>query len=237
MGENEVDSSTESENRPGIETPEALTKCHRRTTCAAEAVELPVSSDEGLEWSSEMVCRSCSKGVGLRADRSDIDDDLICHDRLEDRMTEAELWQQLERELYQREAGEGMGNGPKDIPGEGAAAMAKVGEAGTDVNGRSAPRMKEAHRFFPPGMIMHIVAVPRAPEAESHDNSSCSSSASSSESEHAAEPAVRIFLTPRSLYGKIRLSKSMISDHFMPVYRRQMEKLIRELEEEEAGSF
>lgn len=230
---NEVDDGPESENRSGIQTPEPLITCHHRTTSVAEAVELPISSDEGLEWSSEIDCPSCSKGLDPHVDGSDIGDDVIGHDQLEDRMTEVELWQQLERELYNRETEEGEADVAREIREEEAAAMAEVGEADTIPNGRSGQQKKEAHRFFPPGRIMHIVTISHVPESQSNDSPH---SSSSSESENGMEDEVGIFLTPRSLYSKIRLSHSMIKDHFMPVYRRQIEKLIKQLEkEEEAG--
>lgn len=230
-----VNNDPELETCSGIQIPEPLITCHHRTTSIAEAVELPVSSDEGLEWSSEMDCPSCSKGLDPHADGSDIGDDLIGHDRLEDRMTEVELWQQLERELYDRETKDGEVDVAREIREEEAAAMAEVGDAEMIPGGSSGPQKKEAHRFFPPGRIMHIVTIPCAPKTESDD--SPRSSSSSSESENGVEAEVGIFLTPRSLYSKIRLSQSMINDHFMPVYRRQIERLIRQLEEEEeAGS-
>ncbi|KAK4788642.1 hypothetical protein SAY86_019961 [Trapa natans] len=228
---NEVDDSLELENM--IETPKPLIACHRRTTSIAEAVELPVSSDEGLEWSSEIDCPSCSKGLDLQADDGDIDDELIDHDQLEGRMTEVELWQQLEHELYKKETEEGETDVAREFREEEAAAMAEVGEAESIHNGISGQQKKEAHRFFPPGRIMHIVTISHTPETVSDDSSQ--SSTSSTESENVVEDEVGIFLTPRSLYSKIRLSHSMINDHFMPVYRRQMEKLIKQLEKEEAG--
>ncbi|OWM86061.1 hypothetical protein CDL15_Pgr027287 [Punica granatum] len=232
-GTDEVGNGPESETRLGIETSEPLISCHHRTTSITEAVELPVSSDEGLEWSSERDCPSCSKGMSPHADGSDLGDDLIGHDRVEDRMTEVELWQQLEHELYDREREEGEADVVREIREQEAAAIAEVGEEETGLSGRSGPQTKEAHRFFPPGKIMHIVTIPRVPESEGDDSSH--SSSSSVESENGVEAEVGIFLTPRSLYSKIRLSQLMISDHFMPVYRRQIERLIRELEKQEAG--
>jgi hypothetical protein len=43
---------------------------------------------------------------------------------------------------------------------------------------------------------------------------------------------VGLFLTDRSLYGKVRLSRTMVFDHFMPTYKRAMENLIEQLERE-----
>ncbi|KAF2300943.1 hypothetical protein GH714_018481 [Hevea brasiliensis] len=114
----------------------------------------------------------------------------------------------------------------KEIREEEAAAMAEVGMSQSE---STAPETKEVHRFFPPGKIMHIVTLP----FDSAENEVDSLSSSDSENtQPLGEAEVGIFVTPRSLYGKLRLSQTMISDHFMPVYRRQIEKLIKELEQE-----
>ncbi|XP_030544934.1 uncharacterized protein LOC115751136 isoform X4 [Rhodamnia argentea] len=188
-------------------------------------VEFPVSSAEGIEWTSEIEC-SCSEEVNEDADGDADGDDgegLTCDDRHEDRMTEVELWQQLEHDLYSRRDGQET-DVEKEIREEEAAAMAEVGEAQPE---SSATEIKEAHRFFPPGKIMHIITL-LSDEAESD-------TPNTSESDTSLESEVGIFLTPRSLYSKIRLSQTMIADHFMPVYRRQIEKLIGELEKEGVG--
>lgn len=206
---------------------ERLLSYQRKTTgkTMTGTVELPVSSAEGIEWTSEIEC-SCSEEVNEDAD-GDVDgddgEDLTCDNRNEDRMSEVELWQQLEHDLYSRRDGEEM-DVEKEIREEEAAAMAEVGEAQPE---SSATEIKEAHRFFPPGKIMHIITL-LSDEAESD-------TPNTSESDTSLESEVGIFLTPRSLYSKIRLSQTMIADHFMPVYRRQIEKLIEELEKEGGG--
>ncbi|KAF2300926.1 hypothetical protein GH714_018347 [Hevea brasiliensis] len=104
-----------------------------------------------------------------------------------------------------------------------------MAEVGMSQSESTAPETKEVHRFFPPGKIMHIVTLP----FDSAENEVDSLSSSDSENtQPLGEAEVGIFVTPRSLYGKLRLSQTMISDHFMPVYRRQIEKLIKELEQE-----
>ncbi|CAN6279807.1 unnamed protein product [Urochloa humidicola] len=47
-----------------------------------------------------------------------------------------------------------------------------------------------------------------------------------------SQSSIGIFLTPRSLYGKQRLSKMMINGHYMPIYRRNTEQLISEVEKD-----
>ncbi|KAJ0537210.1 putative fungal lipase-like domain, mono-/di-acylglycerol lipase, alpha/Beta hydrolase [Helianthus annuus] len=145
----------------------------------------------------------------------------------EDRMTEFELWEQLEHELYDQSEGQEEADVAKEMREEEEAAIAEGGKNPT-------PETKEAHRFFPAGKIMHIVTIPQVAERGTDDEAS-SSESDDDERNRVVEDRVGLFLTPRSLYSKIRLSRSMITDHFMPVYRRQIEKLIRELEKDDTS--
>ncbi|CAJ1950741.1 unnamed protein product [Sphenostylis stenocarpa] len=184
-------------------------------------MNLPVSSSIE-EWSSEIECgnESCSD-TELDVDHGD-GQNVMDHDRYEDQMSEVDLWHQLEHELY---------DGPeveetdvvKEIREEEAAIADEVDQAQS-----SASVMKEIHRFFPPGKIMHIVTLHSDTEHENDD----SPTSASSDSSELDETKIGIYLTSRSLYSKLRLSQRMIKDHFMPVYRRQIERLIKELEEE-----
>lgn len=190
----------------------------------SENVELPLSSPEGLQWNSGIGC-SYSEARHIQ-NELDVDvadgEDLIESPRNEDLVNEVELWHQLEHELYDR--AEGPGDVEKEIREEEKAAMEEVGA--TEPEGL-APEVKEVHRFFPPGKIMHLISLQ---EEVVEDEGSVSSSDSGSR--QSIEGKVGIFLTPRALYSKLRLSHSMISDHLMPLYKRQMEKVIRELENE-----
>ncbi|KAJ9190414.1 hypothetical protein P3X46_001620 [Hevea brasiliensis] len=204
-----------------LETSEPLISPKNTTR---EAIEVPVTSGE-TEWTSEIECCSDEMAKHLDID-ADLDggEDFRSNTR-EDRINEVELWQQLEHELYERADGE-HADLAKEIREEEAAAMAEVGMSQSE---STAPETKEVHRFFPPGKIMHIVTLP----FDSAENEVDSLSSSDSENtQPLGEAEVGIFVTPRSLYGKLRLSQTMISDHFMPVYRRQIEKLIKELEQE-----
>ncbi|XWS14130.1 hypothetical protein CRYUN_Cryun36dG0096900 [Craigia yunnanensis] len=78
-------------------------------------------------------------------------------------------------------------------------------------------------RFYPPGRILHIVSVPSSDAADVDDGSN---------DEH-----VGIYETPRELYRKIRLSRKMINDHYMPMYEKMMELLISEVEKDEMYSY
>ncbi|XP_022641696.1 uncharacterized protein LOC106774282 isoform X2 [Vigna radiata var. radiata] len=185
----------------------------------AKNMNLPVSSSIE-EWSSEIECgNESSSDTEVDVDHGDRQN-LMDHDRYDDQMSEVELWHQLENELY---------DGPeveetdvvKEIREEEA--THEVEEAQSSV-----PETKEVYRFFPPGKIMHIVTLHSDTEHENDD----SPTYASSDSSELDETKIGIFLTSRSLYSKLRLSQRMISDHFMPVYRRQIERLIKELEQE-----
>ena len=79
---------------------------------------------------------------------------------------------------------------------------------------------QDPHQLYPPGRIMHMVELP-APEG-----------LSTGEQCHQHE-VVAIYETPRSMYGKIRLARTMIRDHYMPRYIEAMEMLIDKLAEDE----
>jgi hypothetical protein len=72
--------------------------------------------------------------------------------------------------------------------------------------------------FFPPGRIMHLVG-PRPIKSEiQHEDS---------------EPQqIGLYYTKRNLYGKIRLSRTMVHDHYMPTYKRVIESIIVQFETE-----
>ncbi|GAA0186168.1 hypothetical protein Leryth_012591 [Lithospermum erythrorhizon] len=191
-------------------------------TTATETGEFPVSSAEAMIWNSENVRDEITEESVM--DNLVDNEDLTDHDRLEDRMTEVELWQQLEHELYDEGDAEET-DVIKEIRDE-EAAIAKMSE---NQPGGSVPDTKEAHRFFPPGKVMHIITDFSEEIHQEGDNGETSDTADNS---YPTEENVGMFLTPRSLYSKIRLSKTMISDHYMPVYRRKIEKIIKELEAE-----
>ncbi|KAK6796035.1 hypothetical protein RDI58_009490 [Solanum bulbocastanum] len=190
-------------------------------TRSTTVMELPVSSTEGVTWNSE-IDQSFADGINVH---NSLDPDLDDSEHgPEDRMTEIEMWQQLEHELYDQSEGET--DVAKEIREEEAAAIAESGQSSSE---SSVPNTKEVHRFFPPGKIMHIVTL----LSEEVDHESDSDTLSKDHNQP-KDTKVGIFLTPRSLYSKIRLSQTMISDHFMPVYRRQIEKLTRDLENNDA---
>lgn len=191
------------------------------TETTAETTETVTS-----EAVSEVVQSSVSvavDGVDLVDDKGDSDDDIVDHHGDEDRMTDVELWQQLESELYRKREGE-----EDDIVEEMAESTIaeEVGGVAEDVLSET----KEVHRFYPPGKIMHILfsSSEEAVRGEEPEDDV---------TDGEAQSILGIFLTPRSLYGKLRLSKMMINDHYMPIYRRNIEQLIAELEKDSSDQI
>ncbi|CAI9114441.1 OLC1v1015167C2 [Oldenlandia corymbosa var. corymbosa] len=210
------------EGRDSLESSALRGETSDETTSIVESSELPVSTSERTMWSSEICTDDMTSDVHTFVDDGE---DVLDHDRHQDRMTEVELWQQLEQELYDHDESE-ESEVVKEFREEEAAAIAEASDTESE---SSVPNTTEVHRFFPPGKIMHIVTLLSDVE---HEGDSSTSSSSGSDDNEPAEPKVGIFLTSRTLYSKVRLSHTMIADHFMPVYRRQMERLIKELEEE-----
>ncbi|XP_004510512.1 uncharacterized protein [Cicer arietinum] len=198
--------------------------CSPKKGINAKSMNLPVSSSVD-EWSSEIECVNESRADAEGDDDFHLSENMMDHERYEDQMSEVELWHQLEHELYDRPEGEEE-DVVKEIREEEEAAITEV--VGQTRNS-SVPEMKEVHRFFPPGKIMHIVTLHSDSTEFESDGSPSSTSSDDSQPD---ETKIGIFLTSRSLYSKLRLSQTMISDHFMPIYRKQIERLIKELEEE-----
>ncbi|KAL3618205.1 hypothetical protein CASFOL_038526 [Castilleja foliolosa] len=171
-----------------------------------------------VEETTTAVIENSTSEITLAVD-DDIDDDVMDQLEDEDRLTEVELWQQIERELYEQSEGDLV---KEEIREEEAI----IDDSQTE---SLIPNTKEVHRFFPAGKIMHIVTLVSDDDVVGRESDDSSSGGSDRDEE---EDTVAIFLTPRSVYCKLRLSKRMIADHFMPVYRRQIEKLIRVLEDE-----
>ncbi|KAF3456283.1 hypothetical protein FNV43_RR00933 [Rhamnella rubrinervis] len=173
---------------------------------------------------SKVECSSSSGGSGH--DDTDEEEQLIPVEvvtaaaTVED-ITEGELWYELEKELQRREieadinAQEEEAAVAKEITEE-ENLLADAAESNKPITSTEAT---ENHHFYPPGRIMHIISVP-------------SSDSVNLDTDEHKEEQVGIYETPRDLYNKLRLSKTMINDHYMPMYKKMMELLIRELENE-----
>lgn len=182
----------------------------------------------------------CRSGGGLDHNDTDEDEPLIGMDggittSTADEFVGSELWYELEKELKRQES-------EVDLHGhaEEAAAAKEISEqenviaADVSSESRSAISSSDASenlRFYPPGRIMHIVAIPSPDAAVLNDRDGDDDRDGSNNSK------VRIYETPRELYSKIRLSRTMINDHYMPMYRKMMELLIIELEKEKDCNF
>ncbi|XP_020241711.1 uncharacterized protein LOC109820062 isoform X2 [Asparagus officinalis] len=138
-------------------------------------------------------------------------------------MTEGELWFELEKELDGHDE-------HIQARKEEAAAVKEIIEEETGVLKEAVENKQpatldsmETHRFYPPGRIMHMVVASRE-------------DANSSEGVVGEEGTLGIYETPRDLYNKIRLSPTMINDHYMPMYKKTMELLIEKLGEDESAT-
>lgn len=220
--------ATLSNSEHQLDSSEAMSQVRPETSDPLLATTSSDSTDEVIsgKWKSEAECSIYSETTD-RLGATDLDE---CEDpaeieTLEERMTEAELWQQLEHDLYHDDSPElpEEADVAKEIKEEEEAVIAEAGVAQPEIR---SPQMKESHRFLPPGKIMHIVTVRPEANEEEEDGSTPERPETG---ETVEEGRVGVFLTPRSLYSKVRLSQRMISDHFMPVYRRQIERLIQEL--------
>ncbi|KAK3136739.1 hypothetical protein QOZ80_5BG0441700 [Eleusine coracana subsp. coracana] len=85
------------------------------------------------------------------------------------------------------------------------------------VQSSSAPS-REPCQLFPPGRILHMVGSPATEPCISGQTG--------------AEDVVTLYETPRHLYSKIRLARSMIREHYMPKYIKTIELLINRLAKE-----
>ncbi|KAL9161280.1 hypothetical protein ABFS82_07G010700 [Erythranthe guttata] len=132
-------------------------------------------------------------------------------------ITEGQLWYELEKELsgVHAEIQEEEEAVAKEITEE-EKVFADGVESYTPISSFDAC---DSYKFYPPGRIMHIVSVPSL--LESGDDVA-----------PPAEEKVGIYETPRELYSKLRLSRTMINDHYMPMYKKMMELLIKQLEDE-----
>ncbi|KDP27851.1 hypothetical protein JCGZ_18931 [Jatropha curcas] len=169
----------------------------------------------------------CNSSGGSGHDDTEEDEPLISHDRvisssnIED-VTEGELWYELEKELQRQEnevdirAQEEEAAAAKEITEE-ENVLANAAESKNPITPAD---VLDNHQFYPPGRIMHIVSTPSSDTANLNND-------------EPTEERAGIYETPRELYSKIRLSRTMINDHYMPMYKKMMELLIKELENHE----
>ncbi|KAK4425911.1 Sn1-specific diacylglycerol lipase alpha [Sesamum alatum] len=167
-----------------------------------------------------------SSDSGTTHDETDEDEDLVQVEKVVttstiEEITEGQLWYELEKELKRQgsevdaQVQEEEDAVAKEITEE-EKVFADAVESHTPI---SSSDVSDNHHFYPPGRIMHIISVPPTDSTDqSHDD--------------LAEEQVGIYETPRELYSKLRLSRTMINDHYMPMYKKMMELLIKQLEDE-----
>lgn len=149
-------------------------------------------------------------------------------------ITEGELWYELEKELHsegaEKRAREAEAAVAKEIIEEENEVRKEAADDGAHSSDQTqAQTLPEGQqRFYPPGRIMHMVVLPPCVSESAGDEVDASVITE--------ELGVGIYETPRELYSRIRLSKSMINDHYMPMYKKIMEMLIEKFAKgEEVG--
>ncbi|KAF9622708.1 hypothetical protein IFM89_032888 [Coptis chinensis] len=188
-----------------------------RTSDALEIEEVARDTDEG---EPDYVCSRSGLEQDETEEYESIQVERVSTSAAED-ITEGELWYELERELHRQE-------GEADVQAreeEAAAAKEITEEENVLVDAVEHKKPEaivdalETQHFYPPGRIMHIVYIPPSDDTDCDDSP--------------VEGHIGIYETPRDLYSKLRLSRTMINDHYMPMYKKMMEMLISELEKEE----
>ncbi|KAI5065303.1 hypothetical protein GOP47_0019998 [Adiantum capillus-veneris] len=171
----------------------------------------------------------------------DDDDEMRIGGKMEGRgdFTEEDLLQHLEQELdRQREACISERQEEEEVAKrltqeEEEKVAATTAEAGSNcIVVDSGAHGRELNRFFPPGRIIHLLAFDLE-KTGGEDEESTSAPLTSEQA--VSDPRVShvgLYLTDRTLYGKVRLSRTMVNDHYMPNYKRTMEALVRDLESE-----
>ncbi|KAL1191798.1 hypothetical protein V5N11_033670 [Cardamine amara subsp. amara] len=222
-------------NSKVTDLPEASAIIPERRSTEALLAETVVIDRKGHKRTEHC---SSSSSESERDDTEEEEEPLISIDQviaetssIEEDVTEGELWDELDKELTRQE------NERDSEAMEEEAAVAKeiteeetvITGGGDSSNGQnqspvsaSSVDLIENQRFYPPGKIMHIVSVTET-ESETERDEAVVVGTTTVE-------RVKIYETPRELYRKIRLSRTMINDHYMPMYKKMMELLITELE-------
>uniref|UniRef100_A0A1J3CES8 Sn1-specific diacylglycerol lipase alpha n=1 Tax=Noccaea caerulescens TaxID=107243 RepID=A0A1J3CES8_NOCCA len=224
-------------NSKVTDLPEASAiKPDRRSTEALLAETIVIGRKEHCSSSS-----SDSDRDDQEEEDEDEEEPLISIDQVitetssvEEDVTEGELWDEIDKELTRHEnernseAMEEEAAAAKEITEEETVITGGSGDTSTGENHQSPVSASstdfiESQRFYPPGKIMHIVSVTETESETERDEVMVVGTTTTVEH-------VRLYETPRELYRKMRLSRTMINDHYMPMYKKMMELLITELE-------
>ncbi|CAJ1940953.1 unnamed protein product [Sphenostylis stenocarpa] len=167
---------------------------------------------ENVSMLSENEPNSSSVRSGL--DIVDEEEQLIdVNEHINTSVTEGELWYELEKKM-KKQILVGTNVEEAATAKELTAEENQLIDAAQSSNSMSKSDTVDNYCLYPPGKIMHIV------------------SAASSDSSNPMEEHTKLYETPRQLYSKLRLSRSMIKDHYMPTYRKKIQLLIKQLEKD-----
>ncbi|KAG6428348.1 hypothetical protein SASPL_112599 [Salvia splendens] len=191
------------------------------TTSETVITEVIISS---TDTNKVEYCSSSDNGT-TGHDETDEEEEKVVDASTIEEISEGELWYELERELQRKES-EVHAEIQEEEEEEEAVAEEITEEEKTFSNeveshaAISPSDVSDNIHFYPPGRVMHIICTPSAGSSSSHEH------------DVEAEEKVGLYETQRELYSKLRLSRTMINDHYMPMYKKMMELLIKQLEEE-----
>lgn len=190
------------------------------TTSETVISEVIISSTS--DTSKAEYCSSSDNGT-TGHDETDEEEEKVVDASIIEEITEGELWYELEKELQRQEIevhAEIQEEEEEEAAAEEIAEEEKAFSGAVESHAAISPSdVSDNLHFYPPGRIMHIICTP-------------SEESSSLEHDVVAEEKVGMYETQRELYSKLRLSRTMINDHYMPMYKKMMELLIKQLEEE-----
>ncbi|CAK9204432.1 unnamed protein product [Sphagnum troendelagicum] len=196
-------------------------------------VSISFAAGDKEKVDNSTVVNELSSGSVTQADSELPSSSMTCSPKsVAEELGEELLWQHLAQELQRQHTTEGEMS--RQVREEEEAVAREIAEEEEHVASTAASELgqdrivsekeepeSDLRRFFPPGRIMHIVS----PLMDSNESNLEKESVDKN-------MKVGLFLTDRSLYGKVRLSRTMVFDHFMPTYKHAMENLIEQLERE-----
>ncbi|KAF8724377.1 hypothetical protein HU200_021409 [Digitaria exilis] len=206
---------------PANSKDDMTTETHVTSTVESESF---IVDQHGTKAIDELQYAAASVSVHGEADEEEAllseHEHETSREHAEEEITDGELWYEFEKDLdrqveVEAQTREEEAAAAKEIMEEESAVLKNV----EDRQSFSSESL-ERQQFYPPGRIMHMVAMP--PTDAGPDDPVA-----------ADECSVGIFETPSDLYSKIRLSNTMINDHYMPMYKKMMELLIEKFAKDE----
>ncbi|KAJ6904286.1 hypothetical protein NC651_021426 [Populus alba x Populus x berolinensis] len=189
----------------------------------SEAHAAEVQTKDSVQIKLESNASSGSGHDDAEEDEPLLSDNRVIPSSVIEEVTEGQLWYELERELQRQDsevdtqAQEEEAAAAKEIIEEEEDVLVNAAEAKNPITSED---LSESQLLYPPGRIMHVISI-------------SSSDTTNLELDGPTEEHIGLYETPRELYSKIRLSRTMINDHYMPMYKKMMELVIQELENDE----